>query len=126
MEENDFDATLQKLSEQVNHFVSTSNINVPDVPKISGSNITSSCKVLFSKINFKSPFFYYGSIPLGIMIVLLIWKPKFVTEEISVDGNIPEHKLIFKKLIIATIIFTAIIAIIIFIKSYNSINNDST
>ncbi len=108
MEDNEFDATLKKLSDQVNQFAGTTIKN----------NTSDGGSGFLSKINVQSPLVYYCAIPLVIMIVLFFWKPGFVMEEVSIDGNLPEKKLNFKKLFVTSIISTVIIAIIIFIYHY--------
>lgn len=67
-----------------------------------------------------SPLVYYGSVPCLIIIILLIYKPLFVMEDISIDGKFPEKRLSYKKLLIATVIGTTLIAIIIFIYFYRT------
>jgi hypothetical protein len=41
-------------------------------------------------------------------------------ENISIEGKLPEKRLSYKKLIIATIIATAIISIVVFIYLYKN------
>lgn len=103
MDNNEFDSTLNKLIDQVSQFTTI------DRKYKEGNN-------LLSKINFKSPILYYGVIPIGIFILLLLWKPNFITDEVSINGNIPERKLNFKKILIATVVLTSIICIIIFVN----------
>lgn len=112
MDSTEFDATLEKLGEQVSQFTTITN-NHKESNSFNGNNV-------LHKLNFKSPLVYYGAISLGILFILLLWKPKFITEEVSIDGNLPEQKLSYQKLVIATIILTALIAIIMFINSYRS------
>lgn len=106
MDDSAFDATLKELSNRVSQF--------------SGITATtkSSDKGIFSKINLKSPMVYYLYTPLAIFIVLVIWKPKIVTEEKSIDGKLPEPKLSLKKAMIATLIISAMLGFIIFIRMY--------
>ena len=107
MEDIEFDATLKKLSDQVSQFTSTMIKSKP-----------SSSSYFLSKVNVNSPLVYYGAVPIIIAVVLFFWKPGFVMEEVSIDGNLPEKKLSFKKLLVGTVIFTAVIAIAIFIYFY--------
>lgn len=102
MDNNEFDSTLKKLIDQVSQFT-----KIDRKYKEGGNN-------LLSKINVNSPILYYGVIPIGVFILLLCWKPNFITDEVSINGNIPERKLNFKKILIATVILTSIICIIIF------------
>ena len=69
----------------------------------------------------KSPVVYYGIIPLFILLLFLFLKPSFIMENISIDGKLPEKRLSYKKLIIATIIVTAIISIVVFIYLYKNV-----
>jgi hypothetical protein len=109
MEDSEFEETLQKLSDQVNKFTSTTTVS--NYGNTSGRGF-------MSKINFNSPLVYYVSIPLGIMIVLFLWKPRFITDEVNGDGEIPKQKLVVKKLLIATVILTTVVCIIIFVKVF--------
>lgn len=109
MKDRDFDDTLKKLSEQVSQFTSSNMV------KTSFDN-----SGMLSKINIKSPFVYYVGIPLLIAIILFFWKPKFVMEEVSINGNISHKKLNFKNLLITTVIITVIISIIIFVYFYQN------
>lgn len=68
----------------------------------------------------KSPVVYYGIIPIFILLLFLFLKPSFIMENISIDGKLPEKRLSYKKLIIATIIATAIISIVGFIYLYRN------
>lgn len=68
----------------------------------------------------KSPVVYYGVIPIFILLVFLFWKPSFIMENISIDGKLPEKRLSYKKLILATIIVTAIIYILVFVYLYKN------
>ena len=75
----------------------------------------------FLKMNIiKSPVVYYGIIPICILLLFLFLKPSFIMENISIDGKLPEKRLSYKKLIIATIIATAIISIVVFIYLYKN------
>lgn len=103
MDDREFDATLKKLSDQVSQFTS---ITVTSKPS-SGSGF-------LSKVNVKSPIVYYGAIPVIIAVVLFFWKPGFVMEEVSIDGNLPVKKLSFNKLLVGTAVITTIIAIVIY------------
>lgn len=105
MDNDSFDSTLQKLGEQVSRF----------------TNITRSSKnssSFLSKINVKSPMIYYVAIPIAVIILLLLWKPNFVTDEISVEGSIPERKISYKKMLVGAVMGTSIISILIFVYFY--------
>jgi len=109
MDDNEFDATLQKLGEQVSHFTNTT-----------GSTKSSGGSSFLPKFNIKSPMVYYVAIPIFVLILLFLWKPNFVTEEVSVEGNMPERKLSFKKLLVGTVIGTTVIAILMFVYFYKN------
>jgi len=64
--------------------------------------------------------YYYAAIPCLILIILFIYKPKFVMEDISIDGKFPEKRLSYRKLFIATIVATAILCVIIFVYFYRT------
>lgn len=113
-ENNEFDSALKKLSEQVSQFAKT------NVPTQSGGG--GGMSSFLPKINIKSPLIYYAIIPLAIVIVLFFWKPKFVTEEVSVEGELPTRKLSIKRLLLATVIMTVVIAVLIFACSYRKKN----
>ena len=108
MEDNEFETTLKKLSDRVSQFRSTTVKSRESILKFG----------FLSKVNIKSPLVYYGAVPLIVAILLFFWKPGFVMEEVSIDGNFSEKKLSFKKLLGSTILFTSIITIIIFIYFY--------
>lgn len=109
MENSDFDDTLKKLSEKVSEL--TVNNTVKNKPKMESK--------FLSNVNVKSSL-YYGCIPIIIMIIFLIWKPGFVMEEISIDGNLPEKRLSLKKVLFGVFIFTVIISVIIYVKNQKS------
>ena len=94
------------------------------VSEITTTNVKSSIltkKSAFLSMNvIKSPVVYYGIIPVFILLLFFFWKPSFIMENVSIDGKIPEKRLSYKKLIIATIIVTAIIYIVIFVYLYQN------
>ena len=89
---HDLDDILHKLEEQVN--------NCLDSPKISNM------KGYLSKINIKATA-VYGSIPICIIIILILWKPQFVLIKED-DSEIIENTLSFKKMCIAVIFLSVI------------------
>jgi hypothetical protein len=106
----DLDSKIKMLNEKVSEITRT------NVKSDNGNNQSA-----FLTINvIKSPVVYYGIIPVFIMLLLFFLKPSFIMEKISIDGKLPEKKLSYKKLIIATIIVTAIICIVVFIYLYKN------
>lgn len=103
MENVDFSSTLVKLRDQVRQFTTTT----------TKTNIIENDNSYMSKFNIKSPFVYYGSIPITILIILLLSKPNFIKEEVIIEGSLPETKMSIKRLLLATIIITTICAVII-------------
>ena len=110
-DDENLDNALDRLSKQVSKFSGTDSENTSNKKGLFS---------MFSKFSFnpENSFVYYGAIPVCIAVALAIWKPGFVMKEVSVDGNMPEQKLCFSRLIVATVIITTIIAILIFIRSY--------
>ena len=114
MDDSDFelDSKIKTLHEKVSEITST-NLKSGSLNKQSA----------FLTVNvIKSPFVYYGAIPLVILLIFFFWKPSFIMEDVSIDGKLPEKSLSYKKLIIATIITTAIIFIAFFVYSYKNKN----
>lgn len=101
-ETSSFDETLKKMSDQVSKFTEQ-----PVATKSSG--------ILF---DFNSPIMYL-TIPVGVAILLFFWKPYFVTEEVSEDGKLPIKKATFKKVMIASLVITAILVVAYFAYNYN-------
>jgi hypothetical protein len=112
METTDFNSTLKKLTEQVSNFATVTSKH-KETTMFNTNNF-------LHKFNFNSPVVFYGAIFSGILVILFLWKPKFITEEVSVDGNLPEQKINYQKMILSSMVLTALIAVIIFIKSYRS------
>ena len=106
----ELDAKIKMLNEKVSEITSTNLKN-------SGLNKQSS----FLTLNvIKSPFIYYGVIPLVILLIFFFLKPGFIMQNVTIDGKITEKRLNYKKLIIATIIVTSIIFISFFVYSYKN------
>ena len=103
MEDTDFETTLQKLSNQVNQFSGNKNNIVQDKSQpISIPSITGDKK-----------YYYYAGIPIAFLIVLYLWKPSFVLEEVSIEGEMPVKKISFKKTLISSVVLSTIVIIII-------------
>ena len=114
MEDDEIDATIKSLHEKVNQITTTST-STSTIVSADAKNTS-----VFSSSILKSRVIYYGIIPLTMFLLLLFWKPWFIMEDISIDGKLPEKKLSYKKLFIATFIVTFIIAIGIFSYSYKN------
>ena len=109
MEDSEIDATIKSLHEKVNQITTTTSAFVV--------TRNTSSESIFSGSILKSPIIYYGAVPLTILIILFFWKPSFIMENVSIDGKLPEKKLIYKKLFMSTLIVTIIIAAVFFIYS---------
>jgi hypothetical protein len=116
MEDDEIDATIKSLHEKVNQITITSTSTSTSTIVSADAKNTS----VFSSSILKSRIIYYCVIPLIIFLLLLFWKPWFIMEDISIDGKLPEKKLSYKKLFIATFIVTFIIAICIFSYFYKN------
>ena len=64
-------------------------------------------------------FVLYGSIPIIIMIVLYMYKPKFVMKEVLSDDGVSELKINVKNLLITTTILATLIIVAIYTYFYN-------
>ena len=92
-----FDDTLAKLTSQVSQFNSNSNSAIDSSNSNSNSNSSSWS---LPKLNISSSLVYYTAPVIILVIVLVIWKPNFITEEVSTDGEIPKRKISLYKLTI--------------------------
>lgn len=112
MDDSDFelDSKIKMLHEKVSEITKTN---------VKSGNVNNQSAFLTINV-IKSPVVYYGIIPICILLLFLFLKPSFIMENISIDGKLPEKKLSYKKLIIATIILTAIIYIVVFIYLYRN------
>ena len=115
MDIQEFDATISKLEGRVGQL-----INKPGAAK------NAEVRSLLPSIDIKSAKMYYMGIPLLIILVLYITKPNFIMEEVSIDGELPENRLSYKKLLLSTLVATVIIAIVIFIYFFKNPNSKST
>lgn len=106
MDDTNFDTTLQKLSEQVHQFS-----NFGDQTKSQASWLPS--------VTGKKKYYYYLAVPIGFIILLYLCEPKFVVEEVSIDGDIPTKKISKKKLFLSSIVLSIIlIVVMLFIDLY--------
>lgn len=106
MEDTDFDKTLQKLSEQVSQFSGNKNTVLNTSQTTSLPSITGDKK-----------YYYYLGIPVAFLILLYLWKPGFVMEEVSVNGEMPTKKISIKKLFISAIVLSTILIVSILFAS---------
>lgn len=101
--DSDIDKVIDKLDKEVNQF------SQPEADT-SGKIIP---KYNFSLPSLTSPIVYYIGIPILILIILLVWKPKFIRK----DGS---QKRDYRKALGWTIMFTACIALGIFAVKYRT------
>lgn len=116
MSEENFDETLRKLNEQVNQFSFSTSNNI---------SVVSTTKFNFSAIA-NNKIVYYLSLPVGILILLLVLKPGFITEEVSHNGELPKKKISIKLLFLYDLIISVILLIIYFMYNYkkNKVSTD--
>lgn len=81
----------------------------------SETNISSG---FMSKLKSNCVAIYFIGIPLAVMIILLFWKPDFVTEDVVNDDKITEKKMSFKRLLLAGVVSFAIILILYVAYNY--------
>ena len=105
---------INSLQQEIDKLTATTEFAKPEKVNIS----------LFkpSLFTVKSPIVYYLAIPLSVCILLFLLKPPFIMESVSKNGNFPTKKLKYKKLLIATILFSIIIAYVIFIFFYKKMS----
>jgi hypothetical protein len=106
------DEKIKILQDKVNQITLS---NEKCLPSSSGCSSSS----FFPKFNYPV-IYYYGAIPCLILIILFIYKPMFVMEDVSIDGKFPEKRLSYKKLLVATVVATAILCVIIFVYFYRT------
>ena len=97
---DNIDQTLANLQQKVSCFVKNT-----DSKSISWK---------FSQININSRVILYCSVPIIIFLILLVWKPPFLTKEIRIEGSLPSYKINIVKLFISTVIISLFINISLF------------
>ena len=97
---DNIDQTLANLQQKVSCFVKNT-----DSKAISWN---------FSQININSRVILYCSVPIIIFLILLVWKPPFLTKEIRIKGSLPSYKINIVKLVISTFIISVFINISLF------------
>ena len=117
MDDSDYelDSKIKMLHEKVSE-ITTTNVK---------SSILNKQSAFLTMNSIKSPVVYYGIIPVFILLLFFFCKPSFIMENISIDGKLPEKRLSYKKLIIATIIVTAIVYIVVFVYLYQNTKEKS-
>lgn len=103
---SNFDDTLQKLTTQVNQINSSSSSTIDNSNNVNSNSSSWS----LPKINFSSSIIYYTAPVIVLIIILVLWKPNFITEEVSTDGEIPKRKISLYKLSI-TVALVILIAL---------------
>ena len=104
MDDNEFDNVLKKLNDQVGKFTTnTASKNAHQTENNSPFNF-----------NLKSPYLRYGLIPIVILCILGMMKPKIVTDDVVVDGII-NSKINMKKLLVSTGVLSIMILFAIFL-----------
>jgi len=117
MDDNDFDSTLQKLSQQIDQLSKANPVNGFALGNAnSGVQNSSGNSGFFSGANTR--LLYYAAIPVAIFIILMVWKPGFVTEEILLDDMTTDRKVSIKRALIASAVITTILGAIFFFRSY--------
>lgn len=102
---SNFDDTLEKLTTQVNQFNSNSTIDIDN-----SNNNSSNKSWSLPKLNISPSLIYYAAPIIVLVIILVLWKPNFITEEVSTDGEMPKRKISLYKLTI-TVALVVIIAL---------------
>lgn len=99
---DNIDQTLADLQQKVSHFA----VNTND-------------KSTFIFPNINKNTLMYCLIPIIIFSILLLWKPKFLTEEIRKEGSLPTQKINILKLLVTTLIISGavILALFLFLKN---------
>lgn len=103
MDIENMDMTLSGLQNKVSEFTTTTTKK---------TTTTTTYKI-------NTIFVLYGSIPIIIMIVLYMYKPKFVMKEVLSDDGVSELKINVKNLLITTTIFATLIIVAIYTYFYN-------
>ena len=99
---DNIDQTLADLQQKVSHFA---------------VNTNSKSTFIFPNINKNT--LMYSLIPIIIFSILLLWKPKFLTQEIRKEGLLPTQKINFLKLLLTTVIISGIIIVALFLVFKN-------
>ena len=100
---DNIDQTLAELQQKVSCFV-----------KNTDSKTNSWKFPIVPQININSRSILYFAVPIIIFIILLVWKPHFLTKEIRIEGSLPIYKINILKLLISTTIISIVINISLF------------
>ena len=105
MSMNDITTTLSHLKSKVSEFAVKDNFS--NFPK--NNNILE---------KLKSPFVLYGIFPIITLFILILIKPKFITQKIEIEGELPRYKISLTKLIVTVIIILVISYLLLFSYLY--------
>ena len=99
---DNIDQTLADLQQKVSHFA-----------------VNTNAKSTFIFPNINKNTLMYCLIPIIIFSILLLWKPKFLTQEIKKEGSLPTQKINILKLLVTTLIMSGIIILALFLVFKN-------
>lgn len=94
---DNIDQTLADLQQKVSHFV-----------------VNTNAKSTFIFPNINKNTLIYCLIPIIIFFILLLWKPKFITQENRKEGSLPTQKINIIKGLLTTLIISGIIIVALF------------
>ena len=95
---DNIDQTLSDLQQKVSHFV-----------------VNNHTKSTFILPNINKNILIYFIFPIIIFFILLLWKPKFLRQEIRKEGSPPTKTINIVKLILTTLIITGVIIVSLFL-----------
>jgi hypothetical protein len=101
MENSNIDETIRRLDQRVS--------------SLTGYGISSNSNFMSSV---STSYIYYGCIPIIIALFLAVWKPSFIIETTSIDGEYPQPHVIYKKLLLSTLVLSTMIGVAIFVYFY--------
>jgi len=99
MDDSELKCTLSKLRVKVSQFSGTGR------ERRSGGG--------FLEVT-RKPIFLYALIPLVATILLFIWKPGFITHEVTIDGELPERKVNPSRFLITVLIISIMLGLLLF------------
>ena len=99
---DNIDQILADLQQKVSHFA----VNTND-------------KSTFIFPNINKNTLMYCLIPIIIFSILLLWKPKFLTQEIRKEGSLPSKKINILKLLVTTLIISGAVILALFLVFKN-------
>lgn len=99
---DNIDQILADLQQKVSHFA----VNTND-------------KSTFIFPNINKNTVMYCLISIIIFSILLLWKPKFLTQEIRKEGSLPSKKINILKLLVTTLIISGAVILALFLVFKN-------